>query len=421
MRKTKLIIALASSLACSIAAADTVFFSTQARPLEEAQGMREMVLKGFDEPVQFLPQEDGPFFARIEAEEQAGEGSLGLLGALHGDFPPIESALDSVNDLTPLLTEAGVSAGYSKLGKLGGQDQKYIPWMQATYIMAANKKALQYLPEGADINTLTYDQLLAWGQNIKQETGEAKLGFPAGPKGLIHRFLQGYLYPSYTNSVVTEFRSDKAKQMWASFKDIWAVSNPRSTAYSFMQEPLLSDEVWVAFDHTARLKDAFDKRPDDFVAFPAPAGPEGRGYMPVVAGLAIPANTPDRAASVRLINYLMQPETQIATLRATSFFPTVSVDFPDDLPHSVRISGAAVSTQANSEDAILSLLPIGLGDNSGLFSKIYQDTFQQIVLRNADIDGILDRQASQLERLMKEAGAPCWSPDLPSEGACPVK
>nr|WP_067293436.1 ABC transporter substrate-binding protein [Marinobacterium profundum] len=421
MHKKTLTLALAGLLSCSVAAADTVFFSTQARPLEEAQAMRDKVLKGFDGEVQFLPQEDGPFFARIEAEQKADKGSLALLGALHGDYPPIETALDNVNDLIPTLQAAGVSPGYIKLGKLGGEDQMYVPWMQATYIMAANKKALEHLPEGADVQALTYDQLLQWGQNMQQATGEAKLGFPAGPKGLIHRFLQGYLYPSFTNSVVTEFRSDAAKQMWATFRDIWQVSNPRSTAYNFMQEPLLTGEVWVAFDHTARLKDAFDKQPDDFIAFPAPAGPAGRGYMPVVAGLAIPAKAVDRAESARLIKYLMEPQTQIATLRATSFFPTVKVDFPDDLPKSVQISGTAVAAQANSPDAILSLLPIGLGDKSGLFSKIYQDSFQQIVLRNADIDSILDRQASQLERLMQEAGAPCWSPDLPSTGACPVK
>ena len=45
------------------------------------------------------------------------------------------------------------------LGKLGTAQQLYIPWMQATYIMAANKKALPYLPAGADINALTYEQL----------------------------------------------------------------------------------------------------------------------------------------------------------------------------------------------------------------------------------------------------------------------
>lgn len=420
MHKTKLMLALAGSLACSTAFADLIFFGTQARPLEEAQGMRETVLKGFDESVQFLAQEEGPFFARVEAEQQADKATLNLLGALHGEFAPIETALASLNDLAPALQERGVSSGYIELGKLGGENQKYIPWMQASYIMAANKKALEHLPQGADVNSLTYDQLLQWGHNIKAATGEPKLGFPAGPKGLMHRFLQGYLYPSFTHSVVTEFRSDKAKQMWTTFRDIWQVTNPRSTAYNFMQEPLLNEEVWVAFDHTARLKDAFDKHPDDFVAFPAPAGPEGRGYMPVVAGLAIPANVEDRQASVRLINYLMQPDTQIKTLRATNFFPTVKVEFPDDLPQSVQKSGAAVTAQANAEDAILSLLPVGLGEQSGLFNKIYLDTFQQIVLRNADIDGILNRQASQLDRLIKTAGAPCWSPDTPSEGPCPV-
>ena len=55
-----------------------------------------------------------------------------------------------------------------------------------------------------------------------------------------------------------------------------------------MQEPLLTGEVWVAFDHIARLADAFNQRPDDFVAFPAPAGPTGRGFMPVIAGIADP-------------------------------------------------------------------------------------------------------------------------------------
>ena len=67
-----------------------------------------------------------------------------------------------------------------------------------------------------------------------------------------------------------------------------------------MQEPLLSGEVWVAFDHTARLLDAFNTEPDNFVAFPAPAGPAGRGFMPVIVGLGVPstAEDPDKSAAV---------------------------------------------------------------------------------------------------------------------------
>ncbi len=61
-----------------------------------------------------------------------------------------------------------------------------------------------------------------------------------------------------------------------------------------MQEPLLGEEVWVAWDHVARLINAVKDRPDDFVMFPAPAGPKGRGYMPVIAGLAIPKGAANR-------------------------------------------------------------------------------------------------------------------------------
>ena len=76
--------------------------------------------------------------------------------------------------------------------------------------------------------------------------------------------------------------------------------------------------------------------------------------------------------------------------------------------------------QHNAGDALPSLLPVGLADQSGLFNKVYRDAFQQIVLRNADIKRILDRQAQSLERIIQKTGAPCWAPDEPSNGPCPV-
>ena len=89
------------------------------------------------------------------------------------------------------------------------------------------------------------------------------------------RFFQGYFYPSYTGGVVTTFRSAEAEKGWETFKALWAVTNPNSTNYDFMQEPLLAGDVWIALDHVARVKDALDAQPDEFVAFPAPAGSEG--------------------------------------------------------------------------------------------------------------------------------------------------
>ena len=72
--------------------------------------------------------------------------------------------------------------------------------------------------------------------------------------------------------------------MWSEFKALWATVNPNSTNYDFMQEPLLAGEVWIAWDHIARVKEALAAMPDKFLVVPPPAGPKGRAYMPVIAG-----------------------------------------------------------------------------------------------------------------------------------------
>ena len=412
--------ALAVMVAASATAtkAEVLFWSTQAKPVEETQAMREQVLAGVDGGVDYQASDGGPWLTRLQAELQAGSGTIGVLGGLHGDFTKLGDNLVDLSDVD--LGGVEVNATFAALGKLNTEEQKYLPWMQATYVMAANKQALEHLPEGADVMALSYDELVAWAANMNEATGGPKFGFPAGPKGLKHRFFQGYLYPSFADSMVTKFRSAEAVAGWETFKALWEHTNPGSTNFSFMQEQLLSEEVWVAFDHTARLADAFNQRPDDFIAFPAPAGPAGRGFMPVVAGVAIPSTAPDMDAAKALVAHMLKPETQIATLRATSFFPVVATELPDDMPPAVGLSGAAIAAMSGSEDANPGLLPVGLGDLGGKFNQVYVDAFERIVLAGQDIQAVLDDQADSLRAIMEEAGAPCWAPDAPSEGACPV-
>lgn len=411
--------ASAVAIACTAfaAQADVLFWSTQAKPVEEAQAVRQQVLAGAGE-VDYQPNDAGPWLTRLNAELQAGSGSIGVLGALHGDF----SAM-SPDDLVDLSDMGAMSASdtFNTLAKLGTDSMQYIPWMQASYIMAANRQALEHLPEGADIDALTYDQLIAWAANVHEAEGEPKFGFPAGPQGLKHRFFQGYLYPSFTDGVVRTFASDEAVTAWEKMRALWEHTNPASTNFSFMQEQLLSGDAWIVFDHTSRLANAFNERPDDFIAFPAPAGPTGRGFMPVLAGVGIPRTAPDMDAAKAVIQHMLKPETQIATLRATNFFPVVEVTLPDDLPASVIASGAAISKMSGSADANPGLLPAGLGDKGGAFNRIYVDAFERIVLAGQPIDAVLKDQKKRLQAIMTETGAPCWAPDAPSEGACPVE
>ena len=409
--KSALLAVLAATAQVTPAAAqDVLFLSTQLRPIEEATKMRQAILKGAG-PVTFVVEEPPQFTVRMQAETEAGKRTVSLVGALHGELGPLVpmGALQPIDDVAAKLAGRGIPASLMQLGKLGTPNQQYIPWLQATYVMAAHKSALVHLPAGADVNALTYDQLLAWAKTVTEKTGKRALGFPAGPKGLMHRFFQGYFYPSFTGGVVSTFRSADAETGWAKLKELWQQTSPNSTSYDFMQEPLLAGEVLIAFDHIARLKDALAAKPNDFVTFPAPAGPKGRGYMPVVAGLGIPKGAPNRAGAAAIIEHLSKPETQLVTAAEVGFFPVVKVELPATLPPEVKLLASAVGATSGSKDALPSLLPIGLGAKGGEFNKVYMDAFQRIVLRGEPIKDVLAAQGKVLESLMQETKAPCLS------------
>lgn len=404
---------------------EVVFLSTQLRPVEEAEAFRNEVLSGFEGEVEFIPEDTGPFYDRIAAEAQAGQGEVGLIGGQHGDFAALieQDLLMDLSDLTVDLADRGIVEAYLELGKFGTERQFYVPWMQATYIMAARRDALDYLPEGLDENSLqtdlTYEQLGAWVAAINEEEGP-RFGLPAGEDGLLHRFFQGYSYPSFTGALNTAFKSPGAVEMWEWLRDAWSAANPQSLSYNQMSEPLLAGEVWVAWDHTARLIDAVRQSPDDFVMFPAPRGPEGLGYMPVVAGLAIPASAPDPEASRNLIRYLTEPETQAETLRQVAFFPVIEGDLPGDLGEGIQKEADAVQATTTDEQALPSLLPVGLGDQSEAYNEVFRNVFQRVVIDEGDIEEALATEAETLQSILDAAGASCWAPDPESEGACQV-
>jgi len=203
--------------------------------------------------------------------------------------------------------------------------------------------------------------------------------------------------------------------------DLWPYVNPESINYDFMNGPLLSGEVMVAFDHVARLKPAFDERPQDFIAFPTPAGPAGRGFMPVVVGLGIPFTSPDPEGAEALIRFMLSPETQGAVLRDLGFYPVVSGVDTSNLPEGVAIQLGAVEALANSPDAIPALLPVGLGARGGEINEIFRNAFDRVVNKGEDIQTVLNEEAATLQTLLDETGAACWPPDAPSEGACQVE
>jgi multiple sugar transport system substrate-binding protein len=416
-----LLVALAAAVSATArqnkGAGKVVFMSTQLNAIQESQAFRDTILKGFNGQVQKIdiPLGNTTIFPdRVQAEAQAGKGTISLLGGLHGDFATLTQYVTNLSALAKQLQKAGIPKELFTLGKLGTKRQLYIPWMQATYIMVANKKALSSLPKGAKLDSLSYAQFLQWAKNLQKKYGSPQVGFPAGGTGLMVRYFQGYLVPAFTGRLNTKFKSASAVQAWSYLHNLWKYVHPQSLAYNFMQDPLLNGEVLVAWDHVARLSNAFKTRPNDFVAFPAPAGPKGRAYLPVLAGLAIPKTAPNPAGAKLLIKYLVGISPQARTLSTVGFFPVNQTKLSRRLGAGLLSMARGVKKQQKAKDALASLLPVGLGTQGGNYNRIFVDTFTRTVVHSENIRSVLNDEGAKLQDVLNAAKAPCWKPDPPS-------
>jgi multiple sugar transport system substrate-binding protein len=393
-----------------------IFASTQMVPAVEQAFARGKLLQGFTDktgiPVEYV---GFPSYAEIQirmsAEVAAKKVTTGLVGDLHG-------GLDVMNSQGLFQDLSGISLSKKTFVKsledrsvIAGK-KVYIPWMQATYVMAINKKAFDYLPAGLTASDVekgtekwTYDALLQWAKALKERLKTPQLGFPIGPQGLWHRFLHGYIYPSYTGYQARAFNSPEAVAMWQYMKSLLPYVHTASTTWSAMDEPLQKEEVLIAWDHTARLKAALTEKPDQIVIAPVPRGPKGRGYITVAVGLAVPVNAPQKDNVVKLIDYLTSPEVQVLVLENIGFFPVVAEAAGAVPAGPLKILAQGVLNQSATSDSIMVLIP-SLGARSGEFTGLYRDVFTKIVLENADIASTLGQAEATLKSIFDEVGGP---------------
>ncbi|RLE85076.1 MAG: carbohydrate ABC transporter substrate-binding protein [Thermoprotei archaeon] len=430
MRNLKLVVGIAVGLLLFLSTITPalpekiIWASTQLVPAHERAFVIGELLPPFKEEtgieVEFVGLEYAELADRLEAEQLARKVTIGVIGELHGGLDLFASK-EFLEDLAklPKLPERTFIPTLERFSYLYGI-KAYVPWMQATYVMVVNKKAFKYLPEGLTPDDVikgtykwTYTALLEWAKKLKEETGTPQLGFPVAPKGLWHRFLHGYLYPAFTGAQVKNFDSPEAVEMWSYLKELWEYVHPASTTWASMAEPLLREEVLLAWDHTARIKDAIVQRPEDFVVVPVPVGPKGRGFILVVAGLAIPKGAPDIDASWKLIEYLTRPEVQTLVLEKVGFFPTVKEAAGKVPAGALRILAEGVTTQTGAPYALVAMIP-SLGPLSGEFTALYREAFERIILKGEDIGSVIADVGPRIMKLFEEVGAPLPPPDAGS-------
>lgn len=397
------------------------FVSTQLVPAAERQFVEGALLPKFERSygidVKFLPLSYAEASNRIEAEQKAGKVVVNLYADLQSNIDRLASK-GFLMDMKPYtFKDRNFIKTLEKYAYARGI-KEFIPWLQATYIFVVNKKAFDYLPKGLKKEDViygtekwTYAALLEWARNITIKTGQKLLGFPMGPSSLWHRFLHGYLYPSFTGAQAIKFDSVRAVEMWEYLKKLFKYIHPSSSTWNSMDEPLLRGEVLLAWDHTARIKNAIVEKPDDFVVVPVPAGPMGRGYIVVLVGLSIPENAPNVDEALKLIDYLTSPDVQVEILKESGFFPVVE-EATGYIPEgALKILAQGVVNQSKAKDSIVAFIP-SLGPKGGEYTQAYRVAFRRIVIEGEDPASVIKEIGEKIRQMFKETGAPVPYPDV---------
>lgn len=123
------------------------FASTQMTPAAEREFMLNKLAEfskksGID--VEFLNFEYPQLYSRLQAEIRAGKNTLNLIADLQGNLY-IMASEGFLSDLKDLKFEGKTFIEtLEKFAYVKGE-KVFIPWLQATYVMAVNKKAFDYL------------------------------------------------------------------------------------------------------------------------------------------------------------------------------------------------------------------------------------------------------------------------------------
>ena len=255
--------------------------------------------------------------------------------------------------------------------------QYFLPVAADVYLLLANNQALPYLPAGADVQDLTWEQYAAWSTAIVSSTGEGKSVVTGVPrKSFIYHFGGAALSHG---AGFPEINSPGAVETWGillSMKDAF-IPNVRDIDNCMF--PMASGEAWLAVLHCARAGWVYTET--QFTVAPAPKGPAGIGSIAGLSGFGIMKGTPDKDLAIEFLEYLTRPEVLVKIARGTGgFIPPMqeALDFLGDEPGDEVIENAVMVL----ENGVVSGVPGGDFQDWGEVKQVFDDAFVTMVLSN---------------------------------------
>lgn len=368
----------------------------------EQQFLIDEIFPEFEEAnncmVMFEIIEDDPLLKRAKFQKESGRVTTDVVIAHAGRMAEwIDSGYVSALPVDQ-WTDRTFSTAFKESISSGGKTY-FAPVGGDVYLTLANKKALPYLPSGADIDALTWEQYVQWAINIAEGEGEGKAAVTGVPmKSLIYMY--GGMFLSYGGEfpVINTPGAIKAWELLARMQDAYT---PTVNTYDNVSAPMKSGEAWLTVAHMVRCGDAYKSNPSGYVLGPAPAGPNGIGSIAGTSGFAVVEGAPNADLAVKFIEYMTEPEMAVRVARGTGgFIPPIDEAIErlgDSLEDEIIAKGIYVL-----KNGVVSGVPGGDYTSWGAVKQVYDDAFQDLILDEGAIDkGYLDAAQAKIDALKK--------------------
>lgn len=371
---------------------------------EEQQYIREEILPGFTDATGIEVELEVLAGADIEklltAQRDSGQWDSDIIMTHSGDMPKyIEN--DFARPMDDLISGLGITVlgAFNESTKMNGSTY-YIPISADVYLLIANNKALPYLPAGADVEAITWEQYKDWALAIAEVEGP-KVTFPAQPIKSIQYQLGG-ISLSYGGGF-PEINSDGMKAAWDLVGELMAAGAIVETSFNYGDpiELMKSEEAWLSFYHMVPVGDIYGSAPAKYTVAAAPSGPVGNGTIAGAWGIGITSGTEKVEAAEEFIRFLTNPDILYKIAAGTGgFIPPVEEviaelgNEPKDL-----IMKKGLDTLNNG---IPSGVPGSLYTDFGAVKSVF-DTVYKSMWDNGGTytDAFLDEQQAALEALHK--------------------
>ncbi len=370
-------------------------------PFEQETGVR----------VSFQIVAGADMFDRITVQQETDHVTTDVILAFNGRFPWYTDAgyVVPLDEVVGQWQDRTILAAFDTTAVADGT-RYFVPISADVYLSIANNKALEYLPEGAAIDSLTYDQYADWAVAVAEGEGEGKVCITGIPQKMwIYQFgtsaLAYGLNPAGSpQPAFPDVSSEGSAKAWEVWAKIGAADGFMPTILSVdnCTDFLMREEAWLSVTHNARVGQVFASAEAQYTVGPAPLGPAGVGTIAGAHGLGIVKGSANSDAAVQLLEYLTRPDVQVKMNKGTGgFVPVVAeaLDFLGDDPTDEIIRKALIVL----DKGVASFLPVADFEDWGAVKKVFDDVFQGMVLGgDGTVDqAMLDEAQERIEALRK--------------------